>query len=194
MCDEILGFPCLQSMTIRNEVKRNPTAGITASDVSVGAVGLLPGPTIQEDINYLGQIYNLNNGINVFTSGSVGPADTIIGNWTTPSSFYYNTDPNFDPVSGLYTGDGSRYFFSVVINYSQSGAANSNILAIEDIIIPKRLNQINISSLPVATGMSAVLTFESIIPAGHTVGVEIVTFTGSTISYTKLSLNIRKIM
>jgi hypothetical protein len=93
----------------------NPaTAGITAANVSVLPAGLLVGPTLQDDINYLGLIYNATNGFSAhYTPPQLVTAGTTVqpvGPWSVlvnPPSFYTGTTFTLagtftPPVNGRY--------------------------------------------------------------------------------------------
>jgi hypothetical protein len=194
-----LTFNGVLSFNGRNGVVLPALGDYTASLILATTIGMLIGPTIQSDLNYLGTIFNQNNGFHVFASGSVPPTSNIIvGNWSAPTAYFYSSDPNFDPIGGLYMGDGSKYHISVNLTYSPSGIATTpDRISVLDTTAGLRLDNTQnmvFQTVPPGQSQSMSFSFDAIIPASHTVGVQIVTFANSTITYTDLTWSLRKVI
>jgi hypothetical protein len=155
------------TVTNGNGVGGNPTltfnpatAGITALDVSVLPAGLLIGPTLQDDINYLGQMFNVNNGFSVYNAQT---PEVVIAPGTAPNTpiiplsisgpggihpYGYNSDPGFDITTGIYTvqpdiNGALRILFRVdtSVDYSTVGTSIGGMaLMIQDLTAGTNIN------------------------------------------------------
>jgi hypothetical protein len=90
-------------VTNGNGVGGNPTLNINLTPV-----GKLLGGTVQTDINYLGEVYNANNGFSLstaiiqFVTSTAADASAMITGFAVSTAQNYS-DGNFNTVTGAYT-------------------------------------------------------------------------------------------
>jgi hypothetical protein len=94
--------------------------------INSSSVGLLPGPTLQDDVNYLGTIFKNNNGF----SGILTPNPQTVTTGTQPVMFASDSigfdDGAYDPVGGRYFITATGFWninLNLVVNTSASGNA-----------------------------------------------------------------------
>jgi hypothetical protein len=199
-------------ITNGNGVGGNPTISYNLTNGIVGST-LPAGPDLQPMINYLSTIFNVNNGMHVWNGNGaiIPPSSSIIVSlatigfaWTTPTIGYYNTDPNFNATTGLYTGDGSRYHISLTVTYAPTAVLGTSpfTMSVFDTIaatkIDQNTNRYELPSVPENQVNTSLITrsfsFDAPIISGHTIGIQVITLGAVSVMFNDISWSLRKIM
>jgi hypothetical protein len=113
-----------------------PTGPSDANSITVSPVGKLLGPFIQDDINYLGEVYNNINGFSLTAIGDEAVTSTLIADSTAAATMFTAvsaddySDGNYNTTTGTYIIPTSgRWLFGANILLSSNATTTGSLLA-----------------------------------------------------------------